>query len=58
MDIEQLNRKFYLELFDWFNRAVKEARFPTKEARILSGEKHIIRLITRLLFIWFIKKKD
>ena len=57
LDIEQLNRKFYLELFDWFTRAVKEARFPTKQARTLSGEEHIIRLITRLLFIWFIKEK-
>ncbi len=57
LDTEQLNRRFYRELFDWFNRAVAEARFPSDEARTLSAEEHVIRLITRLLFIWFIKEK-
>ena len=57
LDTEQLNRRFYRELFDWFNRAVTEARFPSDETRTLSAEEHVIRLITRLLFIWFIKEK-
>ena len=35
----------------------REARFPTAEARSLDSEQHVIRLITRLLFIWFIKEK-
>ena len=57
LDTEELNKQFYRELFDWFTLAVKEARFPTTEARTLDPEEHVIRLITRLLFVWFIKEK-
>ena len=57
LDTEELNRRFYRELFGWFERAVEEARFPTRGNRVLRPEEHIIRLITRLLFIWFIKEK-
>ena len=57
LDTEELNRNFYQQLFTWFERAVKEARFPTNQAKTLSPEEHIIRLITRLLFVWFIKEK-
>ena len=55
LDIEALNRQFYKELFAWFEHAVAEARFPTTENP--SKKEHVIRLITRLLFIWFIKEK-
>lgn len=57
LDTEELNKRFYRELFDWFTFAVKEAEFPTTEARTLDPEEHVIRLITRLLFVWFIKEK-
>ncbi len=57
LDTRELNRRFYRELFAWFTRGVKEARFPTGQARTLPPEEHIIRLITRLLFVWFIKEK-
>ena len=57
LDTEALNRRFYRELFAWFDRAVSEARFPTDQARILPAEEHVIRLITRLLFVWFMKEK-
>ena len=57
LDTEELNRRFYRDLFGWFNRAVQEATFPTGEARTLHAEEHVIRLITRLLFVWFIKEK-
>ena len=57
LDTEELNRNFYKQLFAWFERAVKEAKFPTGQARTLRAEEHVIRLITRLLFIWFIKEK-
>ena len=55
LDIEALNKQFYRKLFAWFEHAVDEARFPTSENPTV--EEHIIRLITRLLFIWFIKEK-
>ena len=57
LDTEELNRRFYRELFDWFERAVRDARFPTDQAVTLPAEEHVIRLITRLLFVWFIKEK-
>ena len=57
LDTEELNRRFYNDLFKWFERAVKTAKFPTNEARTLSSEEHVIRLITRLMFVWFIKEK-
>ena len=58
LDTEELNRRFYRELKDWFDRAVKEARFPITGARVLKPEEHVIRLITRMLFVWFVKEKD
>ena len=57
LDTEELNRKFYRELFDWFEWAVAEGKFPTDKNRSIDPEEHIIRLITRLLFVWFIKEK-
>ena len=53
LDTEELNRRFYRELFDWFNRAVAEAKFPST----VPMEQQVIRLITRILFVWFIKEK-
>ena len=57
LDTEELNKRFYRDLFGWFERAVAEARFPTSEAKCLPAEEHVIRLITRMLFVWFIKEK-
>ena len=57
LDTEELNRRFYAELYDWFERAIAIARFPTGERVTLSPEDHTIRLITRLLFVWFLKEK-
>ncbi len=57
LDTEELNRRFYRDLFGWFNRAVKEASFSTGGAKSLQPEEHVIRLITRLLFVWFVKEK-
>ena len=57
LDTEALNKQFYRELQTWFDRTVQEATFPTNQARNLKPEEHVIRLITRLLFVWFIKEK-
>ena len=57
LDTEELNKQFYRKLFAWFEWAISEAKFPTDENRTLKPEEHVIRLITRLLFIWFIKEK-
>lgn len=34
-----------------------EATFPTQEEKVLHPQEHVIRLITRLLFVWFLKEK-
>ncbi len=53
LDTEELNRRFYGELFEWFKRAAEDAKFPST----VSAEQQVIRLITRILFVWFIKEK-
>ena len=57
LDTEALNRRFYADLFQWFQRAAATAQFPAAGPRTLPPEEHLIRLITRLLFAWFIKEK-
>ena len=59
LDTEELNCRFYRELLEWFDRAVQPevARFPTAGNKVISAQEHVIRLITRMLFIWFIKEK-
>ena len=57
LNTEELNKKFYRNLFAWYEWAIETATFPTDENRVLKPEEHVIRLITRLLFIWFIKEK-
>ena len=57
LNTEALNKQFYGRLFSWFEWAVRESKFPRAELNPLGPEEHIIRLITRLLFIWFLKEK-
>ena len=57
LDTEELNKRFYRELFNWFERAKTQAKFPSTGAKVLSAEEQIIRLITRMLFAWFVKEK-
>ncbi len=63
--LEALTKDFYNELFDWYEWAVEESKFPIgKGAKVTlipetetKGE-NIIRLVTRLMFVWFIKQKN
>ena len=57
LDTEELNRRFYRELFKWYERALETCEFPDDGAGSGSQERQLIRLITRLLFIWFLKEK-
>ena len=52
LNTEALNRRFYRELEKWYDWAKAECRFPDA-----ANEMQVIRLITRLLFIWFLKEK-
>ena len=55
LDTEELNKRFYGEIFKWFQWAVDETEFPDEKEGI--KENHVIRLITRMLFVWFMKEK-
>ena len=57
LDIEALNKRFYAELFGWFQRSVDGCSFPDDGAGDGSNERHVIRLVTRLLFVWFLREK-
>ena len=63
--VEELTKEFYQELYKWYQWTLEPAtavRFPYR----LRGKKedrekletNIIRLITRLMFVWFIKQKQ
>ena len=58
---ELLTKKFYNELSDWYAWAVQVARFPnditTEEDDKDYNYEACIRLITRLIFVWFLKQK-
>ena len=58
LDAEELNRRFYKELFEWFKDALTKCKFPDDGEGDGNLERHVIRLITRLLFIWFLKEKS
>ena len=56
LNTEELNKRFYRGLFKWFNRVIDEAKFPAGEAKQQAPEEHVIRLISRMLFVWFIRE--
>ena len=53
LNTEALNRRFYRDLEAWYEWASKTCKFPDNE-----NKTQVIRMITRLLFIWFLKEKD
>ena len=59
LDISELNKRFYREIANWYFYAVEHVEFPKgkTEDRQTRNATNIIRLITRLIFVWFIKEK-
>lgn len=54
--ISVLNKTFYEDIIAWFNTAIKEIKIPSQSA---GSEKHkdfTVRLIARLIFIWFLRE--
>lgn len=71
LDTQTLNKRFYTELSNWYFWAIKTVVYPgyemeaargtlfTKEDKLREhNAKNLIRLLTRLLFVWFIKEKE
>lgn len=59
-NVELLNERFYRELANWYFWALPQVEFPADlepddEKRRATG---LIRLLTRLIFCWFLKEKD
>ena len=69
-NIEVVTKEFYNELFKWYEWALKHVTFPSGDTTknkngkfnfkqsTEKNELNLIRLITRLMFVWFIKQKD
>lgn len=59
--VEILTKEFYNELSDWYAWAIKIIRFPNALNDKTDDDKYnnesAIRLITRLIFIWFLKQR-
>ena len=63
--VEILTKQFYKDLFEWYQWAIEPSSnvsFPNnitiEEDDREDLETKIIRLITRIMFVWFIKQKD
>ena len=59
LDTSELNRRFFKEIADWYFWAVDRVTFPSDagDDEIVRNATGIIRLITRLIFVWFLKEK-
>lgn len=59
--VETLTQDFYRELSDWYAWAIKIIRFPNDIKDEKDDDKYnhesAIRLITRLIFVWFLKQR-
>ena len=62
--VEALTKQFYNDLFNWYTWALKEdtgVYFPNNPNTPTDDRENLdtkmIRLITRLMFVWFIKQK-
>ena len=59
--VEVLTNDFYGELSDWYAWAIKQIKFPNDIDDKTDDEKYnnesAIRLITRLMFVWFLKQR-
>jgi hypothetical protein len=68
-NVELLNKRFYEELSNWYFWARNQVSFPSdlddkdtkrseKEKKDTRNATSVIRLLTRLIFCWFLKEKD
>ena len=59
--VEVLTKAFYQELSDWYAWAIMVVRFPNDLKTLEDNQKYnseaMIRLITRLIFVWFLKQR-
>ena len=63
--VETLTKQFYKDLFEWYQWAIDDSTQVTFPNNITTEdddrddvEKKVIRMITRIMFVWFIKQKE
>jgi hypothetical protein len=58
-DVEKVTKDFYKELANWYFWSLKHVHFPKDAPKEADGRDHVgvIRMITRLIFCWFVKEK-
>ena len=59
LDSSELNKRFFREVANWYFWAIQNVTFPkdADEDEEVRNATSVIRLITRLIFVWFIKEK-
>jgi hypothetical protein len=59
LDVNILNKRFFQELANWYFWAMDIVEFPddVEKDKEVRNATNLIRLITRVIFIWFIKEK-
>ena len=59
LDIQELNKQFYRELSNWYFWAMDNVTFPEDAGSNVEvrNATSVIHLITRLVFVWFLKEK-
>ncbi len=55
--VEGLNKEFYDKLYKWYSSAQKQVFFPNDEKDENHIQTNLIRFLTRILFVWFLKEK-
>jgi adenine-specific DNA-methyltransferase len=59
LDTSELNKRFFQDLANWYFWALPQVRFPKNAPKDTDGQDSmsLIRLITRVIFCWFLKEK-
>jgi hypothetical protein len=57
--VEPVTKEFYNELQNWYFYAMDKVKFPeySEKDKEIRNAQSLIRLLTRLIFIWFLKEK-
>jgi len=60
LDSSELNKRFYKELANWYFWAIENVEFPddVEKNREKRNSVNVIRLLTRIIFVWFLKEKN
>ncbi|MCY4054803.1 MAG: hypothetical protein OXF67_02840 [Cyanobacteria bacterium MAG CAR4_bin_6] len=58
-NVQLLNKRFYRQLSDWYFWALSQVQFPddVEKDPKKRNAANLIRLLTRLIFCWFLKEK-